>query len=219
VNDSYYAEVLLELAKNPEVVFLFAELEKLFEILLKPCNWALLTKETGKIEHMVLKNSSKENSLFVKMLLEKGELIDDPDQQMRIRLTVAIIITTLLMALVAPAVRVSAKESAQQYTVLRVIMDNAAVRQENHNKGKVITKAAFGSLLYGVEKKASSKQTLWWKLADGNYIFDGNVEDTASCANPNNSLIISACNFPSITARDIMLSLHVASLFAVLSLI
>ncbi len=82
VNDSYYAEVLLELAKNPEVVFLFAELEKLFEILLKPCNQTLFTKETGKIEHMVLKNSSKENSLFVKMLLKKGELIDDPDQQM-----------------------------------------------------------------------------------------------------------------------------------------
>jgi len=76
----YYADLLLDLASLPEVDFFFAELEKLFEILLKPCNWELFVKETGKIEHMILKNSPKENALFAKMMLEKGETVDNQDE-------------------------------------------------------------------------------------------------------------------------------------------
>lgn len=70
-DDSYYAALLLELSINSEIDFLFEELKKLFAILVKKCNWGLFLSERSKIERMMLKNSTRENTLWAEILVKR----------------------------------------------------------------------------------------------------------------------------------------------------
>jgi len=77
-NDSYYADLLLEMRINPGIDFLFPETKLIFELLNKQCNWKLFDRECDKIERLARQCSQKECEQWVVTLLDGYQAINDP---------------------------------------------------------------------------------------------------------------------------------------------